>query len=102
MDNIKIERFKTLMESRIKTTMIGSLSKMEQNFGYLWGHFKDGPLTEQQEKFADLWDYTRNQILNQGNKQIRQMKEDLDKQSDTIKCSIKQKLYFKHQDDQER
>ena len=31
---------------------------MENNFGHLWGHFKDGPLTEQEEAFADLWDET--------------------------------------------
>lgn len=61
---------------RIQTTMIGSLSKMENNFGHLWGHFKDGPLTDQEEAFADLWDYTRNSILNQGNKEIRNLKQD--------------------------
>ena len=62
---------------RIQTTMIGALSKMENNFGHLWGHFKEGPLTEQEEEFAELWDFTRNQILNQGNNQIRNLKEDL-------------------------
>lgn len=61
---------------RIQTTMIGSLSKMENSFGHLWGHFKDGPLTEQEEAFADLWDDTRNAILNQGNKEIRNLKQD--------------------------
>ena len=94
---------KKLMETRIRTTMIGALSKMENNFGYLWGHFSNDPLTEQQEKFADLWDYTRNQILNQGNKQIRQMREDFDKNNGLIKHSITQKFDFTHQEDnQER
>lgn len=64
------------IEKRIKTTMIGSLAKMENNFGHLWGHFKDGPLTKQEEDFEDLWDFTRNQILNQGNAQIRNLRED--------------------------
>ena len=64
---------------RIQTTMIGALSKMENNFGHLWGHFKDGPLTEQEEAFADLWDDTRNAILNQGNKEIRNLKQDHEK-----------------------
>jgi hypothetical protein len=61
--------------------MIGSLSKMENSFGHLWGHFKDGPLTEQEEAFADLWDDTRNSILNQGNKEIRNLKQDHMKES---------------------
>ena len=66
---------------RVQTTMIGALSKMENSFGHLWGHFKDGPLTEQEEAFADLWDDTRNSILNQGNKEIRNLKQDHMKES---------------------
>jgi hypothetical protein len=61
---------------RIKTTMIGALSKMENNFGHLWGHFTEGELSSQEELFADLWDETRNSILNQGNKEIRNLKQD--------------------------
>lgn len=73
------------IEKRIQTTMIGALSKMENNFGYLWGHFKDETeeLTEAEEKFADLWDFTRNQILNQGNTQIRNLKNDFLKYNTT-------------------
>ena len=69
------------IEKRIQTTMIGAISKMENNFGYLWGHFKDESqeLTEAEEKFADLWDFTRNQILNQGNTQIRNLRNDFAK-----------------------
>lgn len=76
-----MENFINQACKRIRTTMIGSLSKMENNFGNLWGHFKDGELTEQEEMFADLWDRTRNEILNQGNKEIRNLKEDF------MKCS---------------
>ena len=76
-----MEHFLDKACQRIKTTMIGSLSKMENNFGHLWGHFKEGPLTEQEERFADLWDYTRNSILNQGNKEIRNLKDDFLKSS---------------------
>ena len=64
-------------QKRIQTTMIGALDKFEKNFGYLWGHYKEGELTEQEEKFADLWDFTRNQILNQGNTQMRHFNEDI-------------------------
>lgn len=70
------DKLMSQIEKRIKTTMIGALAKMENNFGHLWGHFKDGPLTKQEEDFEDLWDFTRNQILNQGNAQIRNLRED--------------------------
>ena len=37
----------TLMKKKIQTTMIGALARFEENFGHLWGHFKDpnDPLT---------------------------------------------------------
>lgn len=60
---------------KIQTTMIGAIAKFEDAFGHLWGHFSNDELSEQQEEFADLWDFTRNSILNQGNKQIRQLKD---------------------------
>jgi hypothetical protein len=54
------------IETRLKTTMIGSLARFEQSFGHLW----EEPGPDQQE-YLDLWEYTRNSILNNGNKQIR-------------------------------
>lgn len=73
------EDVEQLIRKRIQTTMIGALARFEENFGQLWGHFKDPsePLTPEEEKFADTWDYTRNQILNQGNSQIRNLSKDL-------------------------
>jgi hypothetical protein len=76
MSNEDVEQ---LIRKRIQTTMIGALARFEENFGHLWGHYKDPsePLTSEEEKFADTWDYTRNQILNQGNSQIRNLSKDL-------------------------
>lgn len=54
------------IETRLKTTMIGSLARFEQSFGHLW----EEPGPDQQE-YLDIWEYTRNSILNNGNKQIR-------------------------------
>tara|TARA_A100001201_G_scaffold136478_1_gene125538 strand:+ start:637 stop:933 length:297 start_codon:yes stop_codon:yes gene_type:complete len=71
-----MDRFLEQSCKRIQTTMIGALSKMENNFGHLWGHFSDEELSPEQEMFADLWDETRNSILNQGNKEIRNLKQD--------------------------
>ena len=71
-----MDRFLEQSCKRIQTTMIGALSKMENNFGHLWGHFSEGELSPEEEIFADLWDDTRNSILNQGNKEIRNLKQD--------------------------
>jgi hypothetical protein len=60
------------IETRLKTTMIGSLARFEQSFGHLW----EEPGPDQQE-YIDLWEYTRNSILNNGNKQIRLALENL-------------------------
>jgi len=60
------------IKKKILTATIGSLSKFEKFFGYLWGHGKD-ELTEQEEYMRDLWEDTRYEILNLGNQQIRQL-----------------------------
>jgi hypothetical protein len=76
-----MERLRYFVEKRIQTTMIGALARFEDNLGFLWGVDKDEntPLTPEEERYADIWDFTRNQILNQGNAQIRYLKEDFDK-----------------------
>ena len=61
-----MDRFLEQSCKRIQTTMIGALSKMENNFGHLWGHFSDEELSPEQEM----------SILNQGNKEIRNLKQD--------------------------
>jgi len=65
----------------LETTMIGSLSKFENVFGYLWAHYKDNAdqLTEQEAYFDNMWQDVRNNILNHGNKQKRLLEEDLTK-----------------------
>lgn len=79
------ERLRFFMEKRIQTTMIGALARIEKTFGDLWGQNKEGNLTEEEENFADMWDYLRNDILNYGNNQIRQVKEDFYKYGGLIK-----------------
>lgn len=79
------ERLKFYMERRIETTMIGALARIEQNFGFLWGHNKDGELTREEERFADIWDFTRNEILNHGNKQIRNLDTDFNRYGGVFK-----------------
>lgn len=67
-----------ILTKRFQTTMIGALYEFEQSFGYLWGQDKNyEDLTETQEKFRNLWEDTRNQILNNGNSQLRKCINDL-------------------------
>ena len=71
---------KNILTKRFQTTMIGALYEFEETFGYLWGQNKENePLTPQQEKFRLMWEDTRNQILNNGNNQLRKCVSDLDK-----------------------
>jgi hypothetical protein len=58
------------IQTRLRTIMIGSISSIENSFGYLWNH-GDEPSTDSQELFADKWEDLRLEILNKGNSQIR-------------------------------
>lgn len=58
------------IEKRLKTIMIGSISRFENTFGYLWNHGEDID-TDQHEFFRRKWDDLRNDLLNHGNNQIR-------------------------------
>lgn len=79
-----------ILQKRFQTTMIGSLFEFEEAFGYLWGQDKeDNELTEQEQRFRDQWENTRNQILNNGNNQLRKCINDLS----NINSSNKQYSY---------
>jgi hypothetical protein len=60
------------LETRFKTIMIGSLSRVESHFGFLWGHESKDKLTPKQEQFLDIWEDLRNEILNHGNYHLRE------------------------------
>jgi hypothetical protein len=61
-----IERLLSNIETRIKTTMIGSLARFEESFDHLWEED-----TEKAAMYYNLWEQTRNNILNNGNNQLR-------------------------------
>jgi hypothetical protein len=77
----------TLLKKRFQTTMIGALYEFEKTFGYLWGYDKDESieLTEKEEKFLDLWEDTRNNILNNGNNQLRKALSEIDNMNGQVK-----------------
>lgn len=60
------------LTKRFQTTMIGAIYAFEEDFGYLWGFDKDDhELTESEKRFRLRWENTRNNILNNGNHQLR-------------------------------
>lgn len=70
---------KTILTKRFQTTMIGALFEFEKTFGFLWGLGKDEEdLTNSELDFLERWDLTRNQILNNGNNQLRKAIVDLE------------------------
>lgn len=86
---------KNILSKRFQTTMIGALFEFEKTFGYLWGQNKDyDSLTDRELQFLELWDSTRNRILNNGNSQLRKAMVDLE----TNEGNIKYKYHFYKKD----
>lgn len=63
------------IEKLIKTTMIGSIAKIENVFGPFWAHGKKRhERTEKQQRLYELFMELREQILDLGNEQIGKIK----------------------------
>ena len=56
------------LEKRFKTTMIGSLAQFEKRFSHLWENEQD---KDKSDYYYNLWQDTRDEILNNGNNQAR-------------------------------
>ena len=71
----------SILTRRFQTTMIGALHEFEKSFGYLWGANKseDEELTDKEEQFLDMWEETRNRVLNTGNNQLRKAVSEIKK-----------------------
>jgi hypothetical protein len=66
------------IEKKIRTTIIGTLARCEDQFGYLWGHgLEYNNLTTDQKRFRLIWEDLRTDILNHGNSQLRAAIEEL-------------------------
>lgn len=75
-NNNKDEDLDDLINSiskRFQTTMIGALAKFEESFGYLWDDD-----TENARAYFKIWQQTRNNILNNGNHQLRSALDELE------------------------
>lgn len=66
------------IEKKINTTMIGSLDRFEQLFGFLWGHGAPAEDLQQEErKFRKMYEEVRLAILDNGNSQLRSAMEEI-------------------------
>ena len=76
-------------KKKIQTTMIGSLSDVENLFGFLWG-FGDNNTepSEEQEHMKEIFEEVRAKILDRGNTQIRELELDF------INYEVSRKKYF--------
>lgn len=75
-------KLRALIEKKFKTTFIGALSQFEEVFGYLWGHHaQNSELSDNQLKFKKLYERVRNNVLNNGNTQLRALLNELDQYS---------------------
>lgn len=56
----------------LRTLMIGSIDRIENKMGYLWGHFKedDEETTEEEDDLYEIFMELRESILDFGNEQI--------------------------------
>lgn len=77
----------SILRKRFQTTMIGALYEFEKSFGYLWGANKseDEELTDKEEQFLDMWEETRNRVLNTGNNQLRKAISEIKKNNGQIR-----------------
>ena len=67
------------VEKRLKTTMIGAIASIEEAFGWLFNY--GDPQTPQEKENYETFQELRNEILDKGNRQIRELGKDLDNYS---------------------
>jgi hypothetical protein len=69
------------IRKKVQTVFIGALSYFEEYFGELWGKGKrhDELTTEEFEMFK-MWQSCRNAILNNSNRQLREIEKEIDRQ----------------------
>jgi hypothetical protein len=74
---------------RIQTTMIGSLSTLEEYFGFLWGFGQpEQEITEEQKYMKSVYEKARSKILDRGNAQMDSL------ESDFVKYEITRKKFY--------
>lgn len=73
------ERLFAIIKKKLQTSFIGSIYEVEEELGFLWGDKKNKKdMTENQQKYFDIFQIMRTNILNKGNDQIRAVANELE------------------------
>lgn len=65
-------------ERRLSTAFVGALSRFETWFGRLWGHGRHREdLSPEELVWREAWEACRNDVLNNGNNQVRALQADV-------------------------
>lgn len=84
------ERLKRSISTKMRTAFIGALSQFEQFFGTIWGHNKpEEILTINQLEMKKRWEQVRNNILNNGNNQLRAAEAELETYDIRVKNELR-------------
>lgn len=75
------KRLDRILSQKMNTTFIGAISAFENNFGFLWGAGKKRELTEEEQNLLNIWQRVRTDILNNGNNQLRALRNELQNHS---------------------
>jgi hypothetical protein len=77
--------------------MIGALSTIEENLGFLWNN-PSGNLTKEQEQMKEIYNKIRSDILDKGNNQARNIDAELAQyEVEWLRYSIKMPVIQKPQ-----
>lgn len=68
------ERLSKILKKKIETTMIGALSTIEENLGFLWD---DSGKSVSKEELKQIYNKIRSEILDRGNNQARNVDAEL-------------------------
>lgn len=91
------DRLSKILKKKIQTTMIGALSTIEENLGFLWNSL-DGKLTKEQEQMKEIYNKIRSEILDKGNNQARNIDAELAQyEVEWLRYSIKMPVIQKPQ-----
>ena len=74
---------------------------LEDNLGFLWAYDTNNKLTDEQQKYLDIWENLRNEILNHGNYHLREGLDDIEDYFDKEE-TYSYKFIFNDQQDYRR
>lgn len=75
-------RLDGIIATKVRTAFIGALAAFEEEFGFLWGQdISEDQLTSEQEDMLELWNRARTSVLNNGNTQLRALRNEISNQT---------------------